>query len=97
MAVDGGNVKRLIETPAVSYMPSWVGERIVFGVHGEKLRTLAEEEKAGLVDVTRYWAEYVRQSGEGVNHYKRDPVHANELGEQVLGRIMAAFLTAEDD
>lgn len=68
-----------------------------YGEYGEKLRTLAEEEKAGLVDLTRYWAEYIRQSGEGVNHYKRDPVHANEIGEQVLGRILAAFFTAEDD
>jgi len=86
-----------MNTPAVCYMPSWVGERIVFGLHGEKLRTLAREEKVRLVNVTRYWAEYVRQSGEGANHYRRDPVHANELGEQILGRIMAAFLTAEDD
>ena len=36
--IDGHNVKRLtdLKAPAVAYMPSWVGERIVFGVHAEK-------------------------------------------------------------
>ena len=37
---DGSKVRRLNRTPAVCYMPSWVktpsGERIVFGMHGEK-------------------------------------------------------------
>ena len=38
--VDGSQVRRLINTPAVTYMPSWqkspVGELIVFGMHGDK-------------------------------------------------------------
>jgi TolB protein len=33
--VDGRNVRRLtdLRAPAVAYMPSWVGDRIVFGLH----------------------------------------------------------------
>ena len=37
---DGSNLKRIITSPAVCYMPSWQktpkGERIVFGMHGDK-------------------------------------------------------------
>ncbi|HEY7314746.1 MAG TPA: DPP IV N-terminal domain-containing protein [Gemmataceae bacterium] len=36
MDADGGNVRRLTKTSAVCYMPSWAGERIVFGLHGDK-------------------------------------------------------------
>jgi TolB protein len=40
MDADGGNVKRLVNSPATCYMPSWQrtadGERIVFGMHGDK-------------------------------------------------------------
>ena len=37
---DGNKVKRIVTSPAVCYMPSWQktpkGERIVFGMHGDK-------------------------------------------------------------
>lgn len=33
---DGTGLRRLLETKAVCYMPSWAGERIVFGMHGER-------------------------------------------------------------
>jgi TolB protein len=33
---DGTGVRRLTNTPAVCYMPSWSGDRIVFGMHGDK-------------------------------------------------------------
>ncbi len=40
MDADGENVKRLVKSEAVCYMPSWQrtpdGERIVFGMHGDK-------------------------------------------------------------
>ena len=40
MDADGGNVKRVVETKSVCYMPSWQraadGERLVFGLHGER-------------------------------------------------------------
>jgi len=38
MNIDGSNVRQLTheKDPTVTYMPSWSGERIVFGFHGEK-------------------------------------------------------------
>jgi TolB protein len=36
MDADGGNVRRLTKTRAVCYMPSWAGDRIVFGLHGDR-------------------------------------------------------------
>jgi TolB protein len=40
MDADGNNVKRLVRSSSVCYMPSWQrtpdGERIVFGMHGDK-------------------------------------------------------------
>ena len=40
MDADGENVKRLVNSEAVCYMPSWQrtadGEQIVFGIHGDK-------------------------------------------------------------
>jgi TolB protein len=36
MNADGSGVRRLTKTEAVCYMPSWAGDRIVFGLHGKK-------------------------------------------------------------
>ncbi len=38
--IDGANVRRVtdLKSPAVAYMPSWVGDRIVFGLHDERAR-----------------------------------------------------------
>jgi TolB protein len=36
MDADGNHVKQLTHTTAVCYMPSWVGDRIVLGMHGRK-------------------------------------------------------------
>lgn len=57
-----------------------------------KLARLAREIGAGFVDMTGAWGRYVRESGEDVTAFKRDVVHANERGEQILGRILAAHL-----
>ena len=42
--------------------------------------------------MTDAWGRYVRASGKDLNWFKRDEVHANERGEQVIGRILAAHL-----
>lgn len=36
MDADGSNTHQITHTDAVCYMPSWVGERIVLGIHGQK-------------------------------------------------------------
>ena len=57
-----------------------------------RLRRLADETNCGFLDMTAHWGRYVRESGKQLDWFKRDPVHANERGEQILGRILAAHL-----
>jgi hypothetical protein len=54
-----------------------------------RLRKLADDEKAAFLDMTAYWGKYIRESGKDLNWFKRDAVHANERGMQVLGQILA--------
>jgi len=58
-----------------------------------RLKRLAEEEKTGFLDMTAEWGRYIRESGKDLNWFKRDPIHANIRGEQILGRILAAHLS----
>lgn len=57
-----------------------------------RLVRMASSERVGLLDMTAAWGRYVRTSGKPIDWFKRDVVHANERGEQVLGRILAAHL-----
>lgn len=58
-----------------------------------KLKRLADGLHAGFLDMTAQWGKYIRDSGKDLTWFKRDAVHANERGEQILGRILAAHLT----
>ncbi len=58
-----------------------------------RLRRLAAEVKAGFLDLHAHWGKYVRESGRDLEWFKRDPIHANERGEQILGRILVEHLT----
>ena len=58
-----------------------------------KLARLASEEKCGFLDMTAHWGKYIRDSGKELTDFKRDAVHANEKGEQIIGRILAKHLT----
>ncbi len=51
---------------------------------------MTDEHKCGLVDMTAAWGEYIRASGTPPAWFSRDDVHANDHGEQVIGRILAA-------
>ncbi len=57
-----------------------------------RLKRLADEERAGFLDMTAWWGRYIRESGKGLDWFKRDPIHANIRGEQILGHILAAHL-----
>jgi lysophospholipase L1-like esterase len=57
-----------------------------------KLMKLAAEEKCEFLDMTGAWGLYIRDSEKGMGWFKRDPIHANERGFQILGRILAAYL-----
>lgn len=57
------------------------------------LVVVANEEKVGLLDMTGEWGKYVNDSGQKVEAFKRDIVHANPEGEQIEGRILLNHLT----
>ncbi|MBX3741411.1 MAG: hypothetical protein KF712_10500 [Akkermansiaceae bacterium] len=56
------------------------------------LPKLAAEEKCGYFDMTTPWKAYIDSSGYALDSFKRDVVHANDRGKQVLGRLMQRFL-----
>jgi len=62
------------------------------GTYRARMMRLAKEQNAAFLDMTAYWGEYVRRSGKNIEWFKRDPVHANARGEQILGRVLAGFL-----
>jgi alpha-L-fucosidase len=57
------------------------------------LEALARETNAGFLDMEAAWGQYIRQSQRDLSSFKRDPIHANERGEQVLGHILANYLS----
>ncbi len=63
------------------------------GCVGGCLRQRTREMKPGFLDMFGPWGKYVRESGRELAWFKRDPVHANGRGEQVLGRVLAEYLT----
>ena len=72
-----------------------------FEVGGEKyayrsnLKKLAEEENAEFVDLTGVTWRYMLDSGKCYGWFKRDVVHANRRGFQVIGRHLVRYLTPD--
>jgi len=61
------------------------------------LERLAKEIGAAFLDMEAVWATYIRNSGKDLDWFKRDPIHANERGEQILGRILACYLSSPSE
>jgi alpha-L-fucosidase len=59
----------------------------------ENLETLAQTSDAAFLDMEAAWAQYIRESEKELEWFKRDPIHANARGEQILGRILANYLS----
>lgn len=57
------------------------------------LQRLARELECAFLDMTAHWGRYIREAGKDLDWFQRDPVHANERGEQILGRILARYLS----
>lgn len=57
------------------------------------LEKLARETEAAFLDMEAAWGRYIRECGKDLDWFKRDPIHANERGEQILGHILAAYLS----
>lgn len=60
--------------------------------YGAALRKLAEEHRCAYLDMTTPWMQYIRSSGLHPHTFYRDRVHANEPGEQILAKILIAWL-----
>ncbi len=63
-----------------------------FSDYRKGLENLAREAGAAFIDMELAWATYIRASGKELEWFKRDPIHASERGEQILGHILAAYL-----
>lgn len=58
-----------------------------------RLARLAAEERAEFVNMTGPWGDYIRRSDKARGWFMRDPVHANERGFQILGRILERYFS----
>lgn len=59
----------------------------------KNLEKLARQSNVTFLDMEAAWGRYIRESGKDLDWFKRDPIHANERGEQILGHILAAYLS----
>jgi len=64
-----------------------------FNEYRKGLELLARDTGAAFLDMEATWAGYVRESGKDLDWFKRDPIHANERGEQILGRILESYFS----
>ena len=56
------------------------------------LMKLASEENAEYIDMTGPWGQYIREN-DALGAFKRDRVHANDRGKQILGRILERYFS----
>ncbi|MDX9980239.1 MAG: SGNH/GDSL hydrolase family protein [Lentisphaeria bacterium] len=76
--------------------PAWTEEVPEEGEsYRTRLRRLAREENCEFLDMTGPWGRYIRDSRHALGSFKRDVVHANDRGKQVLGRILDAYFTSK--
>ena len=61
------------------------------GEYGAALQKLAAEQRCAFLNMTLPWAEYIRSTKLHPHVFYRDRVHANEIGEQILSKILMAF------
>ena len=64
-----------------------------FSEYRKGLEQLARQTGAAFLDMETAWAGYIRSSGKDLDWFKRDPIHANERGEQILGHILESYFT----
>jgi hypothetical protein len=70
-----------------------ITDREHYSEYRKGLEQLAREMSAAFLDMEAAWAAYIRESGKDLDWFKRDPIHANERGEQILGRILESYLS----
>lgn len=60
-----------------------------------RLRAVAADEKVAYLDMRSAWDDYVKTSAKPDTFFRRDPIHANARGRQILARILERYFTAE--
>ena len=58
-----------------------------------RLCRVASEIHCAFLDMSAAWGRYIRESGKELDWFKRDAIHANDRGEQILGRILDQYFT----
>ena len=56
-----------------------------------RVAAMAREENAEFLDMRRAWDEYIENSGADSDLFRRDIIHANVRGRQVLARILERY------
>jgi alpha-L-fucosidase len=64
-----------------------------YSAYRKGLESLAGVMNVAFLDMDAAWGRYIRQSGRDLEWFKRDPIHANARGEQILGHILANYLS----
>ncbi len=70
-----------------------ISDKAHYSAYRKALAALARETESAYFDMQKPWGEYIRTSGREPGYFKRDVVHANALGEQIIGRLLAAYLS----
>lgn len=60
-------------------------------------KRIAQEYGLGFFDLSAEWGKYIVDSGEQIDAWHRDEWHANARGEQILGRLLGAWLDPNCD
>jgi hypothetical protein len=90
-------VEVLVMTPVFgSYDPradkDWAFELDANGPsYRSRLKRMAAQEQVEFVNMTGPWGTYLREADKARGWFMRDPVHANERGQQILGRILERY------
>lgn len=58
------------------------------GTFRANMLKVASDEKTAFFDMTGPWWEYIQNSGKTTGWFMRDPVHANDRGRQIIGRLL---------
>jgi hypothetical protein len=88
----------LLNTPAFGYVDPRDPSQWTYAVDAAgdseraQMKRLADELQVGFLDMTAEWGKYVVDSGRDVSSFKRDELHANAQGRQILGRLLTAHL-----
>ena len=80
----------VIEPAFLKSRPAGVALDMIERFPGD-LAAMCREEGVEFFDMRRVWDAYVHESYRPVEHFLRDPIHANSRGKAVLARILGRY------